>query len=230
MLAGAGVVGASSGGAISGVVGDATGTPIAGALVLYRSVQTAVRTANGGPVFSGPRIGSVVKTASDGSFSVSELPPATYHLCAYGVKATDLGSCEWGQGTTRVDLASGQTVQLKFVVAEGTMLTFQVEDPNHRIRSLEDLPVIAGRLPLTGANFAIGVWAGTRYARAALVSTNGTTRSYQIAVPKTATVRLHLDTSLNVLDATNASLLLRGPSATLAAAGQAEVIINLTVP
>jgi hypothetical protein len=66
--------------------------------------------------------------------------------------------------------------------------------------------------------------------RATLVSTSGTTRLYQLAIPKTAAVRLHLDTSMNVLDAAGAALLLRGPGATLAAGGQNDVIVNLTVP
>jgi hypothetical protein len=230
ILSGVAASGASPGGVLSGAVVDDKGTPMANALVVYRSVPTRVTAANGQRVPAVPVVGSGVKTAADGTFVVNGLPAAIYYLCAYGVKDTDLGSCEWGQGTTRVDLASGQTVQLQFQVAPGTMLTFQVQDPKDQIRDLEGLQTANAKLPLSGANFAIGVWAGSRYVRAALVSTSGATRRYQLAIPKTAAVRLFLDTSLNVVDASNMAIAAGRPGATLAAAGQAEVITNLTIP
>lgn len=154
----------------------------------------------------------------------------TYNLCAYGVSNTDLGSCEWGQGTTQVTLSAGQTISLNFQVAQGALLTFQVQDLTRKIVSLEDLPVVHGRLPLTGANFGIGIWAGSRYVRAALVSKTAITRQYEVAIPKTATVRLYLDTSLAVLDANAAAIPLRQVAATIRPAGQRALTINLSVP
>jgi hypothetical protein len=224
------VLGADQGGAISGVVLDDKGAPVSNALVLYRSVQSMVRSANGHLVATGPLLGSGVKTGADGKFAVGGLPAATYHLCAYGSKNTDLGSCEWVQGTMRVDLAAGQTAQVNLQIAEGTLLTFQVQDPKQQVVDLESLRVASGKPSVSAANFAIGVWAGTRYARATLVSTTGATRRYQLAIPKTAAVRLYLDTSLHVLDGSAMSLPVRAPSTTLAAAGQAEVITYLTIP
>ena len=85
-------------------------------------------------------------------------------------------------------------------------------------------------MPLSGANFAIGVWAGTRYTRAKLVGVNGASRRYQVAIPKSATVRLHLDTSLTVVDENGAALATARPSIAIAAAGQAEIVTTLTVP
>jgi hypothetical protein len=219
----------ASGVSISGVVVDGKGTPIAGASVLYRSVQTVTQSANGQRLLTGPVATAGLTTASDGTFSVSGLPAATYHLCAYGVKANHLGSCEWSLGTMHADLADGQAVQVTLVVAEGTLLTFQVADPRNQIKDLESLSTPGGRVALSGANFGIGVWAGTRYARATLVSTSGATREYQLAIPKTATVRLFLDTSLGVADATGSAIPVGQPSMTLAAGGQAEVITNLTI-
>jgi hypothetical protein len=221
---------ASSSGVLAGVVVDDKGVPIADASILYTSVQTLIKSANGQRVATGPIVSSAVQTSADGSFAASGLPPATYHLCAYGVKDNHLGSCEWGQGTARVDLSEGQTARLRLVVAEGTMLTFQVEDPKHQVRDLESLPIVDGRLPLSGANFGIGVWAGSRYARARLVSVNGVLRRYQLAIPKNASVRLFLDTTLPVADAAGAAAVVRLPGPVLAAAGQAEVVVNLTIP
>jgi hypothetical protein len=157
-------LGASPGGTLAGVVVDDVGAPIPRALVFYHSVQTRVRLGDGHFSFTGSSISSSVRTAADGSFVATGLPAATYQLCAYGTRDSHLGSCEWGQGTTGVNLASDQTVNLKFVVAEGTLLTFQVEDPKHQIRDLESLQAETGRPAPPGANFAIGIWAGTRYA------------------------------------------------------------------
>ena len=153
-----------------------------------------------------------------------------YSLCAYGSKSTHLNSCEWGRGITGVNLVSGQTATVNFQLADGTLLTFQVQDPRNQIRDLESLPVVNGRMPLTGANFAIGVWAGTRYVRARLVSTTGATRQYELAIPKTVSVRLHLDTLLNVLDANSAAVPLGKTSLTIPAGGLAAITTNLTVP
>jgi hypothetical protein len=231
MVVAVGAFGASTTGVISGVVVDGTGAPIAGALVLYTSVPPLVKGADGRPVANGPLVSARLTTAADGTFTAGGLPPAKYSLCVYGMKSTDLGPCEWGRGTTVVDLAAGQTAQLSFQIASGAMLTFQVSDPNRRVRDLADIPVSSGRVALSGANFAIGVWAGMRYARATLVSTSAAgTRQYQLAIPRTASVRLYLDTSLSVTDATGAAITTAQPSLTLAPAGQAEITTDLTIP
>lgn len=216
-------------GVISGVVVDDRGTPIVNASVIYRSVTPVRWAANGARVLAGPTVGSRIKTTAGGSFSIGDLPPATYHLCAYGPKDNHLGSCEWGQGTVRIDLAAGQNAQLKFVVAEGTLITFRVEDPKRQVVDLESLPTINGRVPLSGANFAVGIWAGSRYARAQLVSATGATRRYQVAIPKTANVRLYLDTPLSIADTNGIAFATRRPSATVGAGGQTEIVVNLVV-
>jgi hypothetical protein len=221
---------AAAGGSISGVVVDDKGAPISDAVVLYHSLPNGITSSDGRRISTGTFVSSGARTVADGSFAISGLPPAVYYLCAYGTKDDHLGTCEWGQGTTSVPLADGQTAQVRFVVAEGTLLTFQVEDPKHQVVDLESLPTVNGGMALTGANFSIGIWAGTRYARAKLLSVNGATRRYQLAIPKTAAIRLHLDTSLHVADSNGGALALRQPSSTLAAGGQSEVIINLAIP
>ncbi len=217
-------------GTILGLVTDDTGVPVANALVTYNSVPSASRDATGRIVWNGPRLSSAVRTGSDGTFVITGLPAAIYYLCASGVTATQLRSCEWTQATTRVDLSSAQTARgLKFVIAEGTLVVFQVSDPNGRIRDLADLPIVNGRLPLTGGNFRIGVFAGTRYAHAHLVSTANGVREYSIAIPKTATVKLFLETTLGVLDTTGATIAVGQPSVSVAAGGQSQVAVNLQV-
>jgi hypothetical protein len=79
-------------------------------------------------------------------------------------------------------------------------------------------------------NFGIGIWAGSRYVRAGLVSKSGNTRQYQLAIPKTASVRLYLDTSLAVLDANGTAIPLLQAGNTVAPASQGALTVNITIP
>src|SRR5207245_1215241 len=108
-----------------------------------------------------------------------------YYLCAAGVADVHLGSCEWTHGPKQVEVASGQTVrEVSLQIAEGCKLTFWVDDLKGLIRDPADSPGPAGRMQFTGANFRIGIMAGTRYARARLVSAGAGTRTYQMLIPK----------------------------------------------
>jgi hypothetical protein len=76
----AAVYGATTTGALSGVVVEGNGDPIAGALVLYRTVPTITQNSNGKPIPSGSLLASGVRTAADGTFTITNLPPAS-SLC-----------------------------------------------------------------------------------------------------------------------------------------------------
>jgi hypothetical protein len=142
----------------------------------------------------------------------------------------DYRTCDWTGTETVVDLTSTQTVQsVQFRIANGTLLIFNVRDPNARITDLSDLPVVDGRIPLVGANFGIGLFAGNTYARATLVSSNPGVRQYQIAVPKDASLRLFLDTALKVTDVSGAARQDRTPDLPIAAHGEATLPIELTI-
>ena len=84
-------------------------------------------------------------------------------------------------------------------------------------------------MPLSGGNFRVGVFAGAKYVQARLVSTGAGFREYQVAIPKGATVRLFLDTSLGVVDAMGSALAAGRPSASITVGGQAEVEVSLRV-
>ena len=221
---------ATTGGALSGTVTDDRGSPISGALVIYQSVPKISVGPNGHRTVLGPVVGSSVRTGADGTFVASNLPPAPYHLCAYGVRDSDLGSCEWTQGTVTVNVVSGQTAEASLQVAGGSLLIFQVNDPNHRIVDLDDLQTANGKPALSGANFGLGVWVGARYLKAKPVSKSGSARVYQLPVSKTAVARLFLDTALNVTDASGTPLPLRQLGTPLAPAGQPSVTTTLIVP
>jgi hypothetical protein len=218
-------------GSLAGQVIDEHGAPVVGALVSYQSVPTFAVGPIGRSVASGPRVGAAAKTDANGMFAVSGLPPAVYHLCAFGTRSTQLGSCEWTQGTTRADLTTRQSLSdLKLLVAEGTLVTFQVEDPRHQIRDLTDFQQPRAMLPLTGSNFAVGIFVGRRYVRAKLVSTSPNSRTYEVAIPRTATVRLFIDTPLRVADVTGAAVSTAQRSTAIAANGQDSVTVHLAIP
>jgi hypothetical protein len=222
---------AQQSGTITGIVLDDQGKPFPNALVSCTSVPAMVTTPAGRRVPAAAPVSSAVTTGVDGSFLIGGLAAATYHLCAYGLKNTDLGSCEWTQGTARIDLAAGQAVRgLQFQVAEGTLVTFQVQDSRGQIRDLADLRTSDGRMALAGGNFRVGVFVGNRYVQASLAATNGASREYQVAIPKNANARLFLDTSLNVADSIGAAVSAGRFGVTIAPAGQAEVTISLTIP
>ncbi|HLJ16495.1 MAG TPA: carboxypeptidase-like regulatory domain-containing protein [Bryobacteraceae bacterium] len=214
----------------SGVVLDDSNAPVANALVVYQSIPPLVRGPDGRPIATGPLVGANVQTGPAGIFAVSGLPAAIYKLCAYGTSNSQLGSCEWIQGTTRIDLSSAPIIQnLVLRIAEGALITFEVQDSQSKIRDLADIQATGGLMPVSGGNFGIGIFAGSRYARAKLTSTTAGDRQYQLAIPKTTAVRVFLDTSLDIADSTGAAVIRRAPGPTISPGGQAAITVNLTV-
>ncbi|HEX5431203.1 MAG TPA: carboxypeptidase-like regulatory domain-containing protein [Bryobacteraceae bacterium] len=214
LLLGFGISAFAQIGSISGSVVDEAGNPVAAATVTYHNLSKLVRGPAGQIISVDPRVNSAVRTGTDGTFLIASLPPGTYLLCASGTKITQLRSCEWTGGPTRIDLSSGGTASATLGLTDGTLLLFAVDDPNGHIRDLADLPVLDGLLPLTGENFRLGVMVGSRYVLAQLVSRSGGSRQYEVAVPKGATAKVMLDTSLSVLGV---------PSTPIAAAGQGPI-------
>jgi hypothetical protein len=231
MLVGSAVAYGCAAASLSGVVLGDNNAPVANARVFYQSIPPIVRGPNRRPIATAPIVGGSLQTGADGRFAVSGIPAGIYQLCAYGLTDHQLGSCDWIQGATHADLSAGQTVQnMVLRIAEGALLTFEVKDPESQIRDLADLQVPGGRMPLSGGNFAIGVFAGTRYARAKLASTTPGHRQYQLAIPKNDTVRLFLETSLSVKDAAGATVITHAPGVRISPEGQSEMTISLTVP
>ena len=218
----------ASGAAVSGIVVDEKGNGVTGASVVYSRLPTFAWT-NGHRITTTPSIGSTVTTSTAGTFSVSGLPTGTYDLCAAGPKETHLGSCEWGPGAVRIDLLADQTASVKLGVTEGALITFHVADPHNQIVDLEDILAIGSGGNKLVANFGVGVWAGTRYFRARRISTVGVSRVYQLAMPKSGSVRLFLDTGLSVLDEGGASAAVRRLDRIIAPVGQSIMNVNLTI-
>ncbi len=196
---------------ISGLVVDDSGIPVAGARVTYNNSPVITRDQFGHITSRGASIGSFVTTAANGTFTITGLPASIWWVCAWGTKNTQLRSCEWGQTTARVDLSTATSAPaLTLKVVNGSFLTFKVNDLRGQIHD----PAYAARA--ASPNFQILVVQGIQYAAPQFLSAANGVRQYGLAVPKNSTLRLYLNSSLHVLDGSNAAIPVHQLSETIA--------------
>ncbi len=209
---------------ISGSVVDDSGSPIPGAVVIYHNSPKTQWDKSGHRHLVERLVASSVKTGADGTFIISSLPAGSYFLCAAGIKPTHLRSCDWGNLGTSADLTTASAViGVKLHVRDGVLLTYQVTDPFNRIQD----PTFAPGKAIPPGNFRIFAVQGTHYMVAGPLSASisGNVHQYALAVPKTATIRTHLDTSLKLLNQLGASILNRTPTAPITVSGQPVTVI-----
>jgi len=225
-----GVLSAQTSG-ISGQVVDASGSPVAGATVLYSNVPPFTRDSSGHLVQTGPSINSGTTTAQDGTFAVSGLPAGLYYVCVYGPQSNDLSPCEWGTGALNAQIADEQIFSAApIAISSGTLLIFRVNDPNSLLQDIAPPTVVGGRIPLSGGNFKIGIMAGTRYFRAIPSSQQGTQHLYTVAVPVGASVRPFIYSSLVVTSLTTGAAMATGAaSPAIIVTGQPQQYVDLQV-
>jgi hypothetical protein len=206
---------------LSGFVIDDLGTAIPGATVYYNNSPKYQRDASGHAYPIEPRVSSFVQTGKDGSFSLAGLPPSIYWLCAAGPNPTHLRSCDWGRPTTAVDVTSSSAATgIKLQIINGVLLSFQVTDAKGQINDFVDTP---GKGSVRG-NFRIFAVRGSYFKAAKLMSVSGSVRQYAIAVPKSATLRPSLDTTLNVVDSLGAGLASRAAGSAIAVSDQPATV------
>jgi hypothetical protein len=208
---------------ISGSVVDDSGNPVAGATVYYYNSPATVSDKAGHTRIVGPVVRSSGTAGKDGTFSLTGLPAGAYWLFAQGVQPTQLRSCDWGSLSTMVNLTTSSATGVKLQVTNGVTLTFQVTDARSQI---VDFP--ATGVPSATANFRIFVVDSSRLMVAQPASAAGTAHEYTIAVPKTRSLRLLLDTKLSVLNQAGTAVTSGKLDDTIAISGQ-PVNYNLTV-
>jgi len=154
--------------------------------------------------------------------------------CAFGVLllilTEPIAACEWGPWTVPVALAAGETISnITLKVSDGTLLVFRISDPQRLIQDTAASVLPDGRLAFSDGNFRIGVVVSGRYARAMFVSGQSGVRQYRVAVPKSASMNLFLNTTLNVSQPGYPSIGSDQPSLRILVTGQSEVDVDLQV-
>lgn len=148
-----------------------------------------------------------VRTDAYGNFAFSKLPAGAYKLCAQ-IDASEaapanspyVDTCVWPSAQTPVTVAAGQQVAgIVFTAPKGALLKLHVADPDHV------LPATAAKAPaplepelqfiLKGPD---GLYHHARY-----LTTDGSGRHYQIAVPLKTDISLRVaSTAADVFDQT----------------------------
>lgn len=221
---------AAQNGSIAGIVVDDQGVPAAGSRVRY-DTPGRMPGPKGLLVPDPSYVFGSVTAGMDGKFLISGLPPGAYTLCASGATQSQLSQCQWVNGGTHVTLAQGQAATGAVCqVAEGTVFVFTVTDTNGKIRDLADQAGSGPRIPLTGANFGLGGFVGSRYVGATLVSNSGGIRTYTITVPKGASLAPYVGTALTVTDASGVAITTGSARAPVPANGASQVALSFVVP
>lgn len=168
-------------------------------------------------VYQEPPFNAAAVSGPTGDFTIANLKPGRYSLCASGVERNHLDSCQWMQPPVAVEVSGGRTTSGAVVnIRSGVAVNFTVEDPGARLQ--------------TGRRLRIGVLTGgNAYYQAIASRISATQLSYLVAVPRGVPLRLFLDADVDVQN--DAAQLVPnrtpGPAILLPATGDAAV--RLTV-
>jgi hypothetical protein len=171
-------------GALQGTAKDDTGKPIAGAY----AVATGIGTVN--------RQSHTALISASGQFSFTGLEPGQYQVCIQEPGGQHLDPCKWAQPAP-ITVASGKTASPAVTATTGASLQVRINDP---------LKLLAqGKGP---ADLIIGVRLPTAiFVPMRLASSDATGRTYDVAIPTGARVRLLVNSAhLQLADSNNLSL------------------------
>lgn len=161
-------------GIIQGVVVGDDGKPISGARV-YAAVKSTSQRIKAPPTLA-TRAGNTVNAAPDGTFTIPNLQPGSYILCAQTVVSGWLDPCQWAAVVPIVNLASGQSLSSqKVVMAKGAVIQIRINDPSKLLATTpgaiaHDVEVLA-----LASNKA--------YYHARIASTDAAGRNHELTVP-----------------------------------------------
>jgi hypothetical protein len=122
-------------GTISGVVHDQTGKPLSAIWV------TAVR--NGLPPAS-----ATTASNATGGFTLQQLPPGTYRICAQSPNGTYLDPCWWTDSQSAPGLSTtiqpGQTAGANLILQSAAAIQVRINDPQALLSAHPERTVTAG--------------------------------------------------------------------------------------
>jgi hypothetical protein len=167
---------------LQGVVTDDSGKPVAGAYAVA-TLQSPTDHSTYSAV-----------TGSSGDYLLANLKSGTYSLCIQSPSGPHLNPCQWATAT-QITLATNQTLaNLAIAVVEGAILQVRIDDVRKLISTTDDL--------LLGVYLPSGFFQPMR-----LASQDAAGRTYTLAVPKKASVRVSIiSTHLQLADSKGAAL------------------------
>src|SRR5205823_151687 len=105
---------------VTGVVRSATGSAIAGAVVMLN-------------VLPGPNakpFDANTVTAADGSFTFTQVPAGNFAICPQAPNSNFLAPCVWDPTPPKITVATGNVQVPPIVMKNGVMLRVRVDDPS----------------------------------------------------------------------------------------------------
>lgn len=205
---------------ISGTIRDDTGAVPPGITVQIRQLaQLSGITAWGRPVFL-PGYSATIGLDDTGSFRFTGIPAGEYFVCAWSDSPGLLSNCEWTARHAPIGIRAG-AVRVPIVLRHGSVVTIRLLDRAHRLAQ--------------GHRFQAGVITAGGYYAAARISSHDPGGScdpggcrYVTTIPRSARVRIFIDSDLCVTNRAGKELPSRYPS-DIAISGETDVTIRLYV-
>lgn len=132
-------------GAVVGSVRGEDGSVVAGAYVTVSAFPDTMPTAE-------PPFHSTTRTGTDGTFSLSSVPPGKLRICAQAPGSEWISSCQWSAGGANATLSAGQTLNLPIAMARAYRLQIVFEDKNRHLEknNLKGASLMAGAIGPNG--------------------------------------------------------------------------------
>jgi hypothetical protein len=180
-------------GSISGQLQTESGQPVAGALV---TAAPAKAPADGS-------MGQSVQTvsASDGTFSLNQVPGNVYWMCANLAGSKLVDPCSWSPSPPTADISGGGSqTGVVLTLKQGVFVHFRVSDSSHALQGGK-----AGG-PIT-APFLIQVWGPRGMQPAQRIIDDDQGHTFRILAPFAAPLHFQMNPGqLKLLDQTGAQL------------------------
>ena len=167
-------IAAQATGTISGTVFGPPGpygNGLAGAVVSANLVSAPQRPT--GNTSATPQLKAI--TGDGGAFTISQVPPGDYVLCAQHPQVEALNPCAWGPNV-RVQITAGNmTASSQIRLAQAAVPQVHVDDPSGHLATHE------GKTP--GASMMVGVTTPSGFQPLQRIVSNATSREYRLLVP-----------------------------------------------